>query len=69
MSTLSQLLMALLLCALLLWQLVSGVALGPWWHPRIARQDNPGTYWFVLAVQVVILVAIIFTGKSWHVRH
>ena len=59
---------AILLAGLLFWQFVSGVAMGTWWKPRIARQHEPKLYWFVLAVQSAILVVFLFTGKSWHIR-
>jgi hypothetical protein len=57
-----------LMAGVLLWQFLSGNALGVWWHPRISRGDNPKTYWFVLALQCAILGAVLLTGKSWHVR-
>ncbi len=68
MSTTTYCLIALLLSGLLLWQLVSGVALGGWWHRQILREDSPKTYWFVLAIQCAILIAFLVTGKSWHIR-
>ncbi len=68
MINLSYALMALFLAAVLAWQLISGRALGTWWYPNITRQDNPRAYWFVVAVQGVILVAFLLTGKTWHLR-
>ena len=68
MSSTSYYLVALLMCGVLLWQIVSGSAMGAWWDPRISRQDRPKTYWFVLAVQCAVLMAFLFTGRSWHVR-
>ena len=61
-------LLALFLCGVLLWQILSGTAIGAWWYPRITRHDNPKTYWVMLAVQCAILLAYLFTGRSWHVR-
>jgi len=42
MSNFSYSLMALFLAAALVWQLVSGTALGSWRSPRATRRDNPG---------------------------
>jgi hypothetical protein len=42
--------------------------LGTWWFPRITRGDNPGVYWFVVAIQGAMLIAFLMTGKSWNVR-
>jgi hypothetical protein len=67
-SNSSYALMALFLSAVLAWQLTSGRALGTWWYPDITRQDSPRAYWFVVAVQGVILVVFLLTGKAWHVR-
>jgi len=61
-------LVALFMGGVLVWQIVSGTAMGAWWDPSITRQDRPKTYWFVLAVQCGILLAFLFTGKSWPVR-
>jgi len=68
MSNTTYYLFALFLAGVLVWQLISGTALGTWWRPRITRQDNPGTYWFVLAAQSVILIAFLITGRAWHLR-
>lgn len=68
MSNLSYYLMALLLAAVLVWRLISGKALGTWWFSGITRQGNPGAYWFVLAVQGVIFIAFLTTGKTWNIR-
>jgi len=68
MSNLTYYLMVLFLTAVLVWQLVSGKALGAWWFPRITRQDNPGAYWFVVAAQGAILIAFLMTGKTWNIR-
>jgi lipid-A-disaccharide synthase-like uncharacterized protein len=67
-SNLSHALMALLLAAVLAWQLFAGRALGTWWYPNMTRQNHPRAYWFVVAVQGVILVIFLLTGKAWHVR-
>jgi hypothetical protein len=50
----------------LLWQLISGRALGAWGRPSIIRSDNPATYWFLLAAQGAFFIAFLFTGNSWH---
>jgi hypothetical protein len=60
-------LLALLLAGTLVWELISGRAPTrmSW---RLTRQGSPVAYWFLLAVQFVILLVFLFTGKSWHVR-
>jgi hypothetical protein len=68
MSGITYYLVALLLVGVLVWQFISGRALGTWWYPKITRQDNPKTYWFVVAAQGAILLAFLLTGKTWHVR-
>jgi len=68
MSNLSYSLVALFLAAVLVWQLVSGTALGSWWFSRATRRGNPGAYWVVLAIQGAILIAFLMTGKTWNVR-
>jgi hypothetical protein len=68
MSNFSYLLVALFLAAVLVWQLVSGTALGSWWSPRATRRDNPRAYWVVVAIQGAILLAFLMTGKTWNVR-
>lgn len=60
--------MAWFLAAVLVWQFISGQALGAWWRPRLGRRENPRGYWLVLAVQVAIFIAFVTTGKTWHVR-
>ena len=60
-------LFALFLAGVLVWELISGRAMGRV-TGRISREDNPGVYWFVMAVQVAILLLFLLTGKSWHVR-
>ena len=54
--------------ALIVWELGSGVALGGLRSPRCERADRPFTYWFVVGIQLVILVAFLCNGRSWHVR-
>ena len=68
MSTTNYYLLAMFLAGVLLWQLISGKALGAWWHPVITRRGNPPTYWLVLAVQFAILAGFLLTGKAWHIR-
>ena len=68
MSNFSYYSMVLLLTSVLVWQLISGKALGTWWFPRITREDNPGAYWLVVAVQGAILIAFLTTGKIWNIR-
>jgi hypothetical protein len=59
----------LFLAAVLLWQLLSGRALGVWWRPNITRKNDPLVYWLVLAVQGAILIAILINGTStWNFR-
>ena len=69
MSRINDYLLALLLAGVLVWQLVSGKAAGVWWRPSITRQENPGAYWFALAVQGAILMYILIVGTStWDYR-
>jgi hypothetical protein len=68
MSNFSYSLVALFLAAVLVWQLVSGTALGSWWFPRATRRENPRAYWVVVAIQGAILLAFLMTGKTWNVR-
>jgi cell division protein FtsW (lipid II flippase) len=60
-------LFALFLIGLLVWEFISGSATGRV-TGRISREDNRGLYWFVMAVQVAILVLFLVTGRRWHVR-
>jgi hypothetical protein len=53
---------------LLVWQLVSGQALGSSWFRSPTLQDSPVAYWFVVAMQAAILIAFVVTGKGWHLR-
>ena len=69
MSNINFYLFMLFLAGVLLWQFISGTALGTWWRPRITRQDDPGAYWFVLAVQSAIFIGVLYTGtETWHFR-
>ena len=68
MSTAARDLLALLLAAVLIWQLVSGRALGTWWLPTLTREASPRAYWFSLALQGAILVALVLTGGTWTIR-
>ena len=68
MSSTTYYLVALSMGGVLVWQIVSGEALGAWWQGRIFRVDSPKTYWFVLGVQFAILIAFVVTGRSWHIR-
>ena len=68
MSNFSYSLVALFLAAVLVWQLVSGTALGSSWFRRATRRYNPGAYWVVAAIQGAILLAFLMTGKTWNVR-
>jgi len=67
-SRLSYGLMALFLAAVLAWQLISGKALDTWWSGQTLRQDRPLAYWIAVALQGVILIAFLVTGRSWHLR-
>ncbi|HYM34365.1 MAG TPA: hypothetical protein VET48_03160 [Steroidobacteraceae bacterium] len=60
--------LALLLAAVLLWQLISGKALGTWTRPVVARANDPGIYWILLTIHCAILIIFLLTGKSWHLR-
>jgi uncharacterized membrane protein len=68
MSNLTYSSLTLFLAALLVWQLVSGQALGSAWFRSPTRQDSPVAYWFVVATQAAILIAFVVTGKGWHLR-
>jgi hypothetical protein len=58
-----------LLVCVLLWQLVSGRALGVWWRPNVTRKDNPRTYWVFVAAQAIIFIGILATGiETWNFR-
>ena len=69
MSRSEQFLVALAVVGALLWQLYSGRGLGVWWRSNITRQDDPGAYWFVCALQFAILILVRLTGRMWHVRN
>ncbi len=60
---------AILLVAIPAWALVSGKALGVWWwRMSFTRLREPVAYCSVVAVQVVIFILFLFTGRSWHLR-
>lgn len=59
---------ALLLTAVVVWQLATGRALGSGWFRGPTRREQPAAYWFVVAVQGAILVSFLMTGRAWHVR-
>ena len=64
------LLAVLLWAALIAWQLHDGVVIGTWWQgfPRISRQDRPGAYWLILAIQGALFLHLLINGRSWPVR-
>ena len=64
MLRLSYPLLVVALTGLVLWQLVTGIALDRRWRPSVNRQDNPGMYWFVVLAQSAILVYVLITGKT-----
>jgi hypothetical protein len=68
MSNLTYFLLTLLFAAILVWQLLTGEALGTWWSGPISRQDKPWAYWFAVAAQGALLIAFLMTGKKWPVR-
>ena len=69
MSNPELILVALFMAGVLFWQFRTGNALGGWWwRPTIDREDSLGAYWFVLAIQLVILIAFLTTGYSWQLR-
>jgi hypothetical protein len=51
-------------------QLRSGEVLGVWWqgYPRISRQDRPGAYWLILAIQGALFLNLLIHGRSSPVR-
>jgi hypothetical protein len=53
---------------MMLWQLASGRAFGPWWRPTVQRDDAPRAYWLRLVTQAAILLAFLLTAKDWHLR-
>ena len=57
-------LLTVVLTGLVLWQLVTGNALGRNWRPSVNRQDNPGMYWLVVLSQSAILIYVLVTGKT-----
>ena len=68
MSNSTYYLIVLFMAGVLALQLFSGTAMGAWWSRNPTRQDNPGAYWFVVAVQGAVLIAFLVTGRTWHVR-
>ena len=69
MNTASYSLIGLVLAAIPGWALISGKALGVWWwRTIIVRDDQPVAYWFVVAVQLAIVILFLATGRSWHLR-
>jgi hypothetical protein len=58
-------LMILIEAAVLTGQLVSGRALWVRWQPVIRREENPGSYWFMMALQGAFLIALMKYGRSW----
>jgi len=61
-------LFALSLVAVLLYQLISGTAMGFRRFNKVTREHSPPIYWLSLACQFVILLLFLFTGGNWHVR-
>jgi len=66
MSLTVYLFVALVLAGAVGWQLASGVAVGAWWYPRVARRERPTAYWLLVAAQGAIFVAFVLTGRTWH---
>lgn len=60
--------MALFLAAVLVWQFISGQALGSWWRARLSRREDRAGCWLVLAIQAAIFITLLASGRSWHVR-
>jgi hypothetical protein len=60
----------LLWAAFIAWQLRSGFVTGAWWEgfPRITRQDKPGQYWLILAIQGAVFLHLLIHGRSWPLR-
>ena len=56
--------------AFIAWQLYSGWVVGVWWqgYPRITRQDRPGSYWLIMAIQGAVFLELLIHGRSWPVR-
>jgi hypothetical protein len=60
---------AILLAGIPAWALFSGRALGVWWRrTSFTRVHEPAAYWVVVALQFGILILVLLTGRSWHLR-
>jgi len=46
---------SLLLLALLLWQILEGKVLGPYWEVWVVRQRNPRKFWGIIAAQTLVI--------------
>ena len=64
MTSLPALLLTVVLTGLVLWQLVTGNALGRDWRPCANRKDKPGIYWLIVLSQSAILIFVLVTGKT-----
>jgi hypothetical protein len=62
-------LFGLFMAAVVVWQLISGTAMGFRRSPeKVARDDDPLVYWLSVAAQFVIFLLFLFTGAKWHIR-
>jgi hypothetical protein len=54
----------LFFAGVVIWQLISGTAMGAWWRPRVDRREDPWAYWFFMAAQGVVWIVILMTGRA-----
>ena len=57
---------ALFLTGLIVYELISGNANAR--IARVSREDNPGVYWVIVALQLAFILLFLLTGRSWHGR-
>ena len=61
--------LAALLVAGLGWQVAIGRTGLAWWYPKeVTRRETPAVFWLVIAAQVIVLIVLLATGRSWNVR-
>jgi hypothetical protein len=64
MSSADRLVGVLLFVGMMLWQLASGRAFGPWWRPTVERDNAPRSYWLRLVTQAAVLLAFLLMAKD-----
>jgi tetratricopeptide (TPR) repeat protein len=64
MEYLPELLIAVVLAGLVLWQLATGCALDRNWRPSIFRDDSPGRYWFTVLSEGALLLFVLVTCET-----